>query len=103
MQCDWFLKGTFYFKAGYKFKGSFGWSEQKDEDLENNVELPLKNQIKYNGYFVDDWEIEIQNKRVDRINKTNKKLFQTNDLRGISKKCDSKYLFLNFLIERKRI
>ena len=79
MQCDWFLEGTFVFKAGFQFKAKYGWNSEKKEDKLFNVEKPILKQLLYNGKFVEDWEVELQEKRQIKKNKE-KRLFQTNEL-----------------------
>lgn len=85
MQCDWFLEGTFHFKGGFKFKGKYGWSSERESDKALDVEQTVKNQMNYNGKFVEPWEVELQRKRLSQIS-MKKKMFQTNDLRGLTRK-----------------
>lgn len=43
------------------------------------MEKPILKQLLYNGTFVEDWEIELQEKRQIKKSKE-KRLFQTNEL-----------------------
>ena len=86
MQCDWFLEGTFVFKGGFQFKAKFGWNSSRPEDAEFDVEDPVRQQILFTGKFMDDWEVDLQSKRLQK-NSKDKRLFQTNelDLGGLNK------------------
>lgn len=85
-QCDWFLEGTFVFKAGFQFKAKYGWNVEKKQDHSFDVEQPVEKQFTFNGKLVHDWEVSLQRKRLAKMNKE-KRLFQTNelDLGGMNK------------------
>jgi hypothetical protein len=50
------------------------------------VEEPIRQQILFNGKFMDEWEVDLQAKRLHK-NSKDKRLFQTNelDLGGLNK------------------